>query len=163
MSEIPMQNLYQLSYISKNMIEGDKQILQSQIESILTSASNNNVKLGITGALLYSGGYFCQVIEGEEDNLESIFETIQQDSRHAEITVLNFEKTNERNFSEWSMAFAGIEESMRFDITGLKDIKDQTSLQKVGKNIVNILEVLVRKKQASEVVMIKNKELKINN
>lgn len=158
-----MQNLYQLSYISKNMIEGDKQILQSQIESILTSASNNNVKLGITGALLYSGGYFCQVIEGEEDNLESIFETIQQDSRHAEITVLNFEKTNERNFSEWSMAFAGIEESMRFDITGLKDIKDQTSLQKVGKNIVNILEVLVRKKQASEVVMIKNKELKINN
>lgn len=150
-----MQNLYQLSYISKNMIEGDKQILQSQIESILTSASNNNVKLGITGALLYSGGYFCQVIEGEEDNLESIFETIQQDSRHAEITVLNFEKTNERNFSEWSMAFAGIEESMRFDITGLKDIKDQTSLQKAEKNIVNVLEVLVRKKQASEVVMIK--------
>ena len=158
-----MQNLYQLSYISKNMIEGDKQILQSQIESILTSASNNNVKLGITGALLYSGGYFCQVIEGEEDNLESIFEIIQQDSRHAEITVLNFEKTNERNFYEWSMAFAGIEESMRFDITGLKDIKDQTSLQKAGKNIVNVLEVLVRKKQASEVVMIKNKELKINN
>tara|TARA_R110001583_G_scaffold18667_6_gene74058 strand:+ start:6029 stop:6472 length:444 start_codon:yes stop_codon:yes gene_type:complete len=145
-----MSNLYQLSYISKNLIAGDKHALQLQIKSILASSSTNNVKLGITGALLYSGGYFCQVIEGEEEHIEVLFESIQLDSRHAEVTVLNFEKVRERSFSEWSMAFVGIEDSLRFDITGLKDAKDQDKMKQTGRNIVNVLENLVRKKQATQ-------------
>ncbi|TYK66141.1 BLUF domain-containing protein [Colwellia echini] len=144
-----MSNLYQLSYISKNLVSGDKQALQNQIESILDSASTNNLKLGVTGALLYTGGYFCQVIEGEEENIEELFETIQLDNRHAELTVLNFEKITERNFSQWSMAFAGIEDSMRFDIAGIKDSKDHKAMKKAGDNIVSVLENLVRKKQAT--------------
>jgi len=152
-----MANLYQLSYISKNLIEGNKLKLQSQIESILKSASKNNAELGITGALLYTGGYFCQVIEGEEENIESIFETIQQDERHKEITVLNYEKSDQRSFAEWSMAFAGIEDSMRFDISGLKNIKDQSTLKTTGINIINVLETLVKKKQASQMQDITNR------
>lgn len=143
-----MSNLYQLSYISKNVMDGDKQALQLQIDSILTSSSKNNLKSDITGALLYSGGYFCQVIEGEEDKIEDIFEKIQLDSRHAKVTVLYFERVNERSFSEWSMAFVGIEESMRFDISDLKDAKNKETMKQTGKNIVSVLEDLVIKKQA---------------
>jgi hypothetical protein len=148
-----LSNLYQLSYISKNLIDGDREVLETQIKSILASATKNNLKLGITGALLYSGGYFCQVIEGEEDNIEDLFETIQIDDRHTEVTVLNFEKSEERSFSEWSMAFAGIEDSMRFDITGLKDahdVKNDIAMKKTGKNIVSVLTELVHKKQATQ-------------
>lgn len=148
-----MSNLYQLSYISKNLIVGDKEALEAQIKSILSSATKNNLKLGITGALLYSGGYFCQVIEGEEENIEDLFETIQIDDRHTEVTVLNFEKSEERSFSEWSMAFAGIDDSMRFDITGLKDAendKDTIAIKQVAKNIVSVLTELVHKKQATQ-------------
>jgi len=149
-SGVVMSNLYQLSYISKNLIGGDKQALQLQIQSILASSSKNNVKLGITGALLYSGGYFCQVIEGEQENVETLFESIQMDRRHAEVTVLNFEKVYVRNFSEWSMAFVGIEESMRFDITGLKEPNNKDKMKKTATNIVSVLEDLVRKKQATQ-------------
>lgn len=148
-----MSNLYQLSYISKNLIVGDKEALEAQIKSILSSATKNNLKLGITGALLYSGGYFCQVIEGEEENIEDLFESIQIDDRHAQVTVLNFEKIDERSFSQWSMAFAGIEDSMRFDITGLKDAendKDTIAIKQVAKNIVSVLTELVHKKQATQ-------------
>ena len=144
-----MSNLYQLSYISKNLLTGDKLALQSQIESILVSSSKNNFKMGITGALLYSGGYFCQVIEGEEAAIEELFETIQLDNRHAEVTVLYFDKAEERSFSEWSMAFAGIEDSRRFDIIGLKDAKDRSTMKKTGRKIVSVLENLVKKKQAT--------------
>jgi len=144
-----MSNLYQLSYISKNLVTGDKNALQSQIESILISASKNNHKMNITGALLYSGGYFCQVIEGEEESIEEIFEIIQQDNRHTEITVLNFEKSEERSFSEWAMAFAGIEDSMRFNIDGIKKSNDLNAMKKTGKDIVTALEKLVRKKEES--------------
>ena len=148
-----MSNLYQLSYISKNLIEGDRKAIEAQIKSILASATTNNLKLGITGALLYSGGYFCQVIEGEQESIEELFETIQLDNRHLQVTVLNFEKIQERDFSQWSMAFAGIEESMRFDITGLKDtkeVKDTVAMKQTGKNIVSVLTELVKKKQATK-------------
>lgn len=144
-----MSNLFTLSYISKNSINGGKQEIQLQIESILKSATKNNFKQGITGALLYSGGYFCQVIEGEEDNIEELFETIQQDSRHSQVTILNLEKSEERSFSEWAMAFAGIEESMRFDLDGLKESKDLNAMKKTGEDLVNVLATLVRNKQAS--------------
>lgn len=144
-----MSTLFKLSYISKNSIVGSKQEIQLQIESILKSAIKNNTKLGITGALLYSGGYFCQVIEGEESHVEELFETIQQDSRHTQVTVLNFEAAEERSFSEWAMAFAGIEDSMRFDLDGLKETKDLNTNVKKGKDLVNVLETLVRNRQAS--------------
>ncbi|WP_413699617.1 BLUF domain-containing protein [Psychromonas sp. KJ10-10] len=145
-----MSNLYQLSYISKSSIDGDRNILETHIKSILDSATDNNLKLGITGALLYSGGYFCQVIEGEEENIEDLFESIQLDDRHTQVTVLNFEKAEERDFSEWSMAFAGIEDSMRFDITGIKDVKDEIVKKQTGQDIVSVLTELVKKKQATE-------------
>tara|TARA_R110001583_G_scaffold41314_5_gene131549 strand:- start:3932 stop:4375 length:444 start_codon:yes stop_codon:yes gene_type:complete len=145
-----MSNLYQLSYISKNLIDRDRLALEAHIKSILDSATKNNLKLGITGALLYSGGYFCQVIEGEEENIEDLFESIQRDNRHAEVTVLNFEKIDERDFSEWSMAFAGIEDAMRFDISGIKDAKDTIAMKQTGKDIVSVLTALVKKKQATQ-------------
>ncbi|WP_412972232.1 BLUF domain-containing protein [Glaciecola sp. MF2-115] len=144
-----MSNLFKLSYISKNSISGDKQEIQLQIESILKAATKNNIRLGITGALLYSGGYFCQVIEGEEDCIEELFETIQQDSRHTQVTVLNFETSEKRSFSEWAMAFAGIEDSMRFDLDGIRESKDLNAMKKTGKDLVSVLATLVKNKQAS--------------
>ncbi|MGJ8692826.1 MAG: BLUF domain-containing protein [Thalassotalea sp.] len=145
-----MSNLYQLSYISKNLLTGNKQTLETQIKSILASSVNNNLKMGITGALLYSGGYFCQVIEGEQENIEELFETIQLDNRHAEVIVLNFEKIKKRNFSKWSMAFAGIEDSMRFDISGLEEPNVDIAMKQTGKDIVSVLSDLVSKKQATQ-------------
>ena len=102
----------------------------------------------ITGALLFSGGYFCQTIEGPEDSIEELFETIQMDDRHGEITVLHFEEIEERGFSDWSMAFAGIEDTMRFDIDGIKESKDELGMRETGKALVAVLDELVNQHQA---------------
>ncbi|MGB3725075.1 MAG: BLUF domain-containing protein [Glaciecola sp.] len=135
-----MQDMYRITYISKNTIPNDEVSIKSQIESILNSATKNNPALGITGALLYSGGYFCQVIEGEEDNLEELFETIQMDDRHAEVTVLNYESITSRVFEEWAMAYAGIDDSQKLDLDGIKDSKDDIKLKETSTNILNALE-----------------------
>lgn len=144
-----MSNLYKLSYISKNTISGDEDNLHRQIKSILKAAHKNNPAMGITGALLFSGGYFCQVIEGEEDNIESLFEIIQMDDRHADITVLNFEEASERSFAEWAMAFAGVDESQKFDLEGLKNSKGEIAMKQSGEHITQFLEDLIHKKQAT--------------
>lgn len=143
-----MSDLYRMAYISKSVLPGTREYVQSQIESILASATKNNPSMDITGALLYSGGYFCQVIEGPEDAIEELFETIQMDDRHGEVTVLHFEPIEERGFSNWSMAFAGIEDEMRFDIDGIKSSKDELGMRETGIALVNVLDELVNQHQS---------------
>lgn len=143
-----MSDLYNLAYISKNTIKGSEDEVKAQIESILAAAHKNNPANNVTGALLYSGGYFCQVIEGEEEVLEELFETIQMDDRHGEVTVLHFEPIEHRSFGEWAMALAGIENAMRFDIEGVKASKDELLMAETGKHLVNTLDTMVKQHQS---------------
>jgi hypothetical protein len=142
-----MSNLYSLAYISKNTIKGSEEETKEEIRDILTAANRNNVVNGVSGALLYSGGYFCQVIEGPGHIVEELFETIQMDPRHSDVTLLHFEPIVSRSFSEWAMAFVGIEENMRFDIDGVRASKDDLKMKEAGHNLVNVLEKMVNQHQ----------------
>lgn len=143
-----MADLYNLAYISKNTIKGEAEAIKEQIRNILAAAHRNNPAKGVTGALLYSGGYFCQVIEGESEVLEELFETIQMDGRHGDVTVLHFQPIEARGFSEWAMALAGIEESMRFDIDGILASKDDLKMKETGRDLVSVLEQMVQQHQS---------------
>lgn len=142
-----MSQLYNLAYISKNSIVGSPEEVKTEIRHILAAARKNNPKLGVTGALLYSGGYFCQVIEGPQEVLEELFETIQMDARHKSVTVLHFEPIQTRGFTDWAMALAGIEDKTRFDIEGVLVSKDELKMRETGHNLVTVLESLVKQHQ----------------
>jgi hypothetical protein len=142
-----MPDLYNLAYISKNAIKGDPDQTREQIQKILTAAHKNNPSKEITGALLYSGGYFCQVIEGSEKNIKELFEKIDRDPRHGNVTILHFEPVKSRNFGEWAMALAGIEEDMRFDIEGVRKSKNELRMRETGRDLVAVLEQLVTQRQ----------------
>jgi len=143
-----MSDLYNLAYISKNTIKGNAEDVKEQIRDILAAAHRNNPAKGVTGALLYSGGYFCQVIEGPEDVLEELFESIQMDGRHGDVTVLHFEPIESRGFSEWAMALAGIEDNMRFDIDGVLASKDEMKMKETGRDLVSVLDQMVKQHQS---------------
>lgn len=143
-----MSDLYNLAYISKNTIKGNADEVKGQITNILAAAHKNNPEKGVTGALLYSGGYFCQVIEGPEEVLEDLFETIQMDGRHGDVTVLHFEPIEARGFGEWAMALAGIEDNMRFDVEGVRASKDELKMKETGRDLVNVLEQMVKQHQS---------------
>lgn len=144
-----MAQLYSVSYISKNTADGTEAEQKQQVQKILDTARRNNQKLNVTGALLYSGGYFCQVLEGEAGVLEELFETIQMDSRHNKVTVLSLLPIEQRRFSEWAMASAGSESDMRFDIEGIRASKDALTATDAGKQLVEVLDQLVRQHQAT--------------
>jgi lipase chaperone LimK len=143
-----MSKLYHLAYISKNAFVGTLEEQEKNLRSILGFAQRNNALLGVTGALLYSGGYYCQIIEGDRDVLENLFETIQMDRRHNEITVLHFEPIELRSFSEWAMALAGNEDAMRFDVEGIRASKDEILMRDAGRDMVIVLEQMVKQHQA---------------
>lgn len=101
------KSVYQLVYCSRNVAKDFDHDVESAMTKILDLSRRNNVRDGLTGALLYSNGAFAQVLEGPVSKLEIAFERIQCDRRHSDITVLRMDYAPERAFGEWSMAYAG--------------------------------------------------------
>ena len=60
----------------------------------------------MTGALLYNQGRFAQVLEGPFGAVQSTYERIQADERHADLVVLQAEPVSVRSFALWAMALA---------------------------------------------------------
>jgi hypothetical protein len=99
-------DLYKVVYCSRNEIRGTSEELADALLSLLESAQSKNQSLNITGALLSYGGVFAQVLEGPRNSVEQVFNLIQLDDRNSEVTVALRGTEAERDFPEWSMAFA---------------------------------------------------------
>lgn len=109
-------DIYRLVYYSRNLIDTRTIDFEAQVAQILERSRENNARDDITGALLFNGGCFAQVLEGPLDNVEAAFERIQQDERHGEVSLLTLEPIAARSFPNWAMGFVGrsIETGSRF-------------------------------------------------
>ena len=97
-------DVYKILYCSKNLIEGENAKRDAEITQILQTSRRKNKEQNVTGALLFDSGYFAQALEGPRLAIEQIFERIQRDPRHGEVTVLGSQTHGRRDFPEWSMA-----------------------------------------------------------
>ena len=69
-----------------------------------------NLRLGITGLLLYKQGEFMQALEGDEATVRLLFDTIKADRRHEHVHVLVTVTVPRRQFPRWSMGFKNLDE-----------------------------------------------------
>ena len=108
--------IHRLVYYSRNRITGTPGELAVAIHGMLNASRRNNPRSGVTGALMFNSGCFAQVLEGTSSNVEHVFERIQQDERHGDVSVLSFSPAKGRSFENWSMSFAGhsVEDAARF-------------------------------------------------
>lgn len=79
------------------------------IEGILTKSRQFNPSSGITGILCYGGGIFLQAIEGGRSAVSELYGHIQQDARHKDVVLLQYEEISERRFSGWTMGQVNME------------------------------------------------------
>ncbi len=98
------QGLYKILYCSRNLIQGECTEQEAEIQQILNASRMNNSRQDVTGALLYNSGCFAQVLEGPQSAIETIFERIQRDARHGDVTILTSGAGGERDFPNWAMA-----------------------------------------------------------
>lgn len=101
------ETLSRLVYYSRNRVAGGVDELSGAIASILAASRQNNERVGVTGALMFNSGCFAQVLEGPQAAVEGVFERIQQDERHGDVSLLAFENVEQRAFEGWSMGFVG--------------------------------------------------------
>ncbi len=76
-----------------------------ELTKILDVSRKNNDPLLITGLLVYFEGTFVQVLEGNTKDVDLIFSKILKDQRHRNVTLLNEEMIDQREFGKWEMAF----------------------------------------------------------
>ena len=93
---------FRLMYLSHDAI--DPQDRKRALGALFSQARSNNKRRGVTGALLVAGGVFIQTLEGEEEVVRQVFDTIRRDSRHEAVELLEADEVPERVFGHWSMA-----------------------------------------------------------
>ena len=110
------EKLQRLVYYSRNRLTGSPEENAAAIRTILASSRRNNADANVTGALMFNAGCFAQVLEGPRNAVEQVFERIQQDPRHGDVSLLGFDPVPARSFENWAMAFAGasIDDATRY-------------------------------------------------
>ena len=147
-------NLYHLAYVSDARLADpedgpDPDFVEYSLKKILETARKNNKATGVTGALLYTGEHFAQVLEGPQQAVNHWFQLISQDLRHGNVTPLFYERITERQFDGWSMALCqGEEVPDSLQMAGAKPDPDSVEAAALGRSILNSLVAAIRKRQA---------------
>ena len=96
------ETTFRLIYRSRSLIPTETR--KSVLGEIFSAARSNNKRQEITGALLLSGEYFVQALEGDEESVQRLYDHIAKDERHEDVTVVDERHLEGRTFGKWSMA-----------------------------------------------------------
>jgi Sensors of blue-light using FAD len=95
--------MYRLIYRSRSVEPLDWEI----VRSITSASERNNEAKGLTGVLLASRTHFMQVIEGNFEDLNAVFQRICRDDRHTELCIVGYGVIDARLFGGWGMRGIG--------------------------------------------------------
>ena len=76
---------FQILFVSRVVRDADFGF----VKEIVGRARHGNPARGISGALLFDGEHFCELIEGGEATVRNLLSSIARDPRHADVTQLH--------------------------------------------------------------------------
>ena len=94
-----------LLYISESRIEPTN--AQPIVMQIVSQSVYNNAQREITGALLFTGTHFAQILEGTQRSIEQLMSVLIADPRHQNVRIIERSPISIRKFSDWKMAYYG--------------------------------------------------------
>lgn len=106
-----------LLYISRCAIP--ERDAQSEVHRIVATAVARNPALGLTGALLFTGMHFAQVLEGKGESIDRLMDAVTRDARHDHVLIVEQGPIAERRFADWSMAYFGPSQFVSRHVTRL--------------------------------------------
>ncbi len=97
--------LFELIYRS----EASPDVSDDDLLNILSKARSFNAENNLTGCLLYNNRNFVQILEGEFNTLNELYNRIRKDSRHHDVITLHMKEIDNRAYPDWTMAFKALE------------------------------------------------------
>lgn len=97
--------IWTIFYVSMATLHGEDP------EAVLTAITETSVQrnglANVTGALVFGGRHFAQILEGDREAVERIMASIAKDPRHRGVRYLENGPRPVRRFADWRVAFAG--------------------------------------------------------
>jgi uncharacterized protein YaaQ len=107
--------MIRITYVSREVAG----LTSDQLLALISQCHRNNPSKGLTGMLLHGNGTFLQVLEGDEQVIDSLMTAIAQDSRHTDMTIVQRESVTTRQFDGWSMGFEQVTDESLKSVPGL--------------------------------------------
>lgn len=101
LAQVPLKRVV---YVSEARPVKPGQSMAQMVDEILAVSRRNNLRRGLTGALVCGAGRFAQVLEGPADQVDLVLSIISQDPRHTGLTLLEDAAAERRVFANWTMA-----------------------------------------------------------
>lgn len=100
---------------------------EHEIPDLLQKARSANAERDVTGMLLYIGGSFFQLLEGEAAVVDPLYAKIGRDVRHTRVTQIIREPILERDFTGWTMGFSTVDPIEAGKLLGQNDFFNEAS------------------------------------
>ena len=112
--------LFSLVYTSRAVAP----MSRDDLTGLLQQARAHNPAARLSGILLYRNQTFVQLLEGQRNRVEPLYDAIRRDPRHHKVTTVSTREQLDRQFPDWSMAFDNLDEQP-VDVPGWSDLLDK--------------------------------------
>lgn len=93
--------MIRLIYVSQQA----KALSEIEINELLVKAREHNLSHQLTGLLISAGKHFLQELEGPAAEVTALYQRIEQDPRHVNVTLVHKGPIAYRRFPSWSMSY----------------------------------------------------------
>lgn len=125
--------IYQLLYISTAV----RPFSENELETLLLFARKKNHQMNITGMLIYHGGGFIQILEGQKQDVYKLLDSIRNDKRHFGLTVVSEHPVADRAFPQWDMAFKYLDISDMADYPAIEVLLDEANDEVMESDVIS--------------------------
>nr|WP_298141220.1 BLUF domain-containing protein [uncultured Pseudomonas sp.] len=101
--------LVRLTYASRASHSVSAELLRV----ILDSSQRNNPAKGLSGILCCNADIFLQALEGPREAVNALYMGLSEDTRHKDLTILDYSEIDVRQYGSWSMGWAGAKHANR--------------------------------------------------
>ncbi|NTS77033.1 BLUF domain-containing protein [Catenovulum sp. SM1970] len=141
------ENLHRIGYIScsqlKSLCKDQQDKINESLSALVLNSKTKNSKNGVTGALLYNGDHFVQVLEGDKSYLEALYQKILVDSRHQDVRLLFKYPVKTRAFNAWAMELVHAPKPLPVSLSYLLKDQKPTASNAFADNTVALLKELL--------------------
>lgn len=99
--------LHELVYVSL----ADHPMSRAELSALLECAREHNRQHGITGLLICSEREFMQLLEGEREEVFTLYRHIERDPRHTQVHMIWDGPIPSRSCEHWAMGYMAAEDA----------------------------------------------------
>ncbi len=128
-----------LIYVSS----ASKEMTEEELLELLNQARDRNLIKNITGMLLYGKQSFIQILEGKVDDVNEIYDSIQNDARNTGNIIIQKKTIEGRAFPDWTMGFKYLSKSEIAETQGYSDFfLTEVDLKGVAQKSQSVVDML---------------------